>query len=464
MIIAATILLPWILTVLIPFSFIRKNLVFLYLSTLSVMGPLVGLSFFSYEFPSLLAGLVGCTMTAFLIKFRVGLVDQTPEDAVVMEALQSGDGDAEKGFVAAIATEDLGESTERNDDDDAMPITETDDYNNTLGTSSKVKGNWTTDDAQKDSAEAPATVVNVLSVSSNRVVLDAANTLKEPHTASLFQSSINADELLGPRKSFAEGYMREVVGRTFPIWGVVLTLILTRVPVFKIKGALTSQTPYWGVQFGTYGDFRISAALVLQLKNILTYPNLNWKYEVLYVPFLIPFVLISLLAMLIYRRDMSCRPRDIAGTVASRLKNPAIAVMGALVLVQLMLKGGKESPAHLLGFILARWLKGGFVAISPLVGALGSFFSGSTTVSNLTFGEIQRIAATEIGINVNSMLALQTIGASAGNGICLNNIIAGLTVVGLNVSEGQILKRTAKYVFSLTTIATIVMLAIFIRF
>ena len=104
------------------------------------------------------------------------------------------------------------------------------------------------------------------------------------------------------------------------------------------------------------------------------------------------------------------------------------------------------------------------MAISPLVGVLGSFFSGSTTVSNLTFGEIQRIAAEEIGISVNAMLALQAVGASAGNGVCLNNIIAGLTVVGLNVSEGQILKRTSKYVFSLTTIATVVMLAIFIRF
>jgi lactate permease len=112
---------------------------------------------------------------------------------------------------------------------------------------------------------------------------------------------------------------------------------------------------------------------------------------------------------------MACRPRDIAGTVASRLKNPAIAVMGALVLVQLMLKNGKESPAHLLGSILADFFKGGFMAISPLIGALGFFFSGSTTVSNLTFGEIQRIAAKEIGINVNSLLALQAVGASAGN-------------------------------------------------
>lgn len=430
------------------------------------MGPLVGLSFFSYEFPSLLAGLIGCAVTAFLIKFQVGLVEQTAEDAMILEDLQPGDADAEKGIIDAITAEDaLGGSTERiedDDDDNDMQGMEIANNDNKLKATSKVTGNWN-DDAQQDNAEEPDTVVNISSVNTNRAAVETS-TVKESHTASLFQSSIRADELLGPRKSFAEGYIREVIMRTFPIWGVVLTLILTRVPVFKIKGILTSQTPYWGVQFGTYGDFRISASLVLQLKNILTYPNLNWKYEVFYVPFLIPFVFISLLAMLIYRKDMTCRPRDIAWTVASRLKNPAIAVMGALVLVQLMLKGGKESPAHILGFILARWLKGGFVAISPLVGALGSFFSGSTTVSNLTFGEIQRIAAKEIGINANSMLALQAVGASAGNGICLNNIIAGLTVVGLNVSEGEILKRTSKFVFSLTTIATIVMLAIFIRF
>jgi hypothetical protein len=33
----------------------------------------------------------------------------------------------------------------------------------------------------------------------------------------------------------------------------------------------------------------------------------------------------------------------------------------------------------------------GFLAISALLGAIGSFFSGSTTVSNLTFGEIQEV-------------------------------------------------------------------------
>lgn len=62
------------------------------------------------------------------------------------------------------------------------------------------------------------------------------------------------------------------------------------------------------------------------------------------------------------------------------------------------------------------------------------------------------------------MLALQVIGASAGNGICLNNIISACTITGLAVGEGEILAKANKFVFSNTTIATIVMLTFFIRF
>jgi lactate permease len=95
---------------------------------------------------------------------------------------------------------------------------------------------------------------------------------------------------------------------------------------------------------------------------------------------------------------------------------------------------------------------------------LGSFFSGSTTVSNLTFGGIQLIAAQNIGVSHTSMLALQAAGASAGNGICLNNIIAACAVVGLNVGEGKVIARTGPHVLALCTISTLVMLAFFFRF
>lgn len=43
---------------------------------------------------------------------------------------------------------------------------------------------------------------------------------------------------------------------------------------------------------------------MVQLREILTEPTVSWKYEMLYVPFLIPFVLASVITVLVHRRDM----------------------------------------------------------------------------------------------------------------------------------------------------------------
>jgi hypothetical protein len=61
-----------------------------------------------------------------------------------------------------------------------------------------------------------------------------------------------------------------------------------------------------------------------------------------------------------------------------------------------------------------------------ILGILGSFFSGSTTISNLTFAQVQYVAAQNIGVNPYSILALQAIGGTAGNAVCINNIISGM--------------------------------------
>jgi hypothetical protein len=61
------------------------------------------------------------------------------------------------------------------------------------------------------------------------------------------------------------------------------------------------------------------------------------------------------------------------------------------MLVGLIRNGVGNSPAYYIGYYLSQWMQGGFLAISAFLGALGSFFSGSTTVSNLTFGDIQRV-------------------------------------------------------------------------
>lgn len=56
-------------------------------------------------------------------------------------------------------------------------------------------------------------------------------------------------------------------------------------------------------------------------------------------------------------------------------------------------------------------------------------YQGSTTVSNLTFGDIQKVAALTIHKPVTTLLALQTAGATLGNMICINNIISAKVCV-----------------------------------
>ena len=66
-----------------------------------------------------------------------------------------------------------------------------------------------------------------------------------------------------------------------------------------------------------------------------------------------------------------------------------------------------DTPAYVIGYNLSDFMKEGFLVISALLGSLGSFFSGSTTVSNLTFGVVQQTAARGIDVSVTAMLALQ---------------------------------------------------------
>jgi lactate permease len=69
--------------------------------------------------------------------------------------------------------------------------------------------------------------------------------------------------------------------------------------------------------------------------------------------------------------------------------------------------------------------------VAPLLGALGSFFSGSATVSNLTFGPVQHAIAERLGLDPIRVLAMQTAGAAMGNMVCIHNIVAVAAVLGV---------------------------------
>jgi L-lactate permease len=68
--------------------------------------------------------------------------------------------------------------------------------------------------------------------------------------------------------------------------------------------ALCSKTPSLKIYLGTVGSVSLSPALVLQLQGLLSLAGANWTVELLYMPCLVPFVLVSCVALVVFRADM----------------------------------------------------------------------------------------------------------------------------------------------------------------
>jgi lactate permease len=83
----------------------------------------------------------------------------------------------------------------------------------------------------------------------------------------------------------------------------------------------------------------------------------------------------------------------------------------------------------------------GLVALTPWLGAFGSFVAGSATVSNLLFGSELASMARGMGVDVAWVLALQLAGAGVGNAMAFQNMVAVQAAIRSEGMEGPILKR-----------------------
>jgi lactate permease len=243
--------------------------------------------------------------------------------------------------------------------------------------------------------------------------------------------------------------LKSLLKASFPLWGAVLLLVLTRIPDLGIKGLLQLQQPAISADLAGVGLLSVSASLVVSLSNIFNTLE-SWQHSLLYVPSIIPFVVISLITFALYRNRQLTQ---VTMLTVEQMKKPVLALLAALVFVNLMMMGGESSAVTLIGKNLADLTGENWLFFSPFLGALGSFFSGSATISNLTFAAIQHSIALDLGLNQTSVLALQAVGAALGNMVCINNIVAVASVLALTDSEGYILKRTAIGMFAYAIIA-----------
>lgn len=79
---------------------------------------------------------------------------------------------------------------------------------------------------------------------------------------------------------------------------------------------------------------------------------------------------------------------------------------------------------------------------APVTGAMGAFIAGSNTVSNLMFSAFQYGVADRLLISGVMIVALQAVGAAAGNMIAIHNVVAASATVGLLGKEGATLRKT----------------------
>ena len=165
------------------------------------------------------------------------------------------------------------------------------------------------------------------------------------------------------------------------------------------------------------------------------------SYKLLYVPALIPFIITVLIAIPIFGVS-GAKVKDIFSSSLKQSKNPFIALMGALVMVNLMLVGGEYSMVKIIDHTFAEVTGNDWTLFSSFLGAVGAFFSGSNTVSNLTFGSVQLSTAETTGLSVALVLALQSVGGAMGNMVCINNIVAVCSVLDIQNKEGTIIKTT----------------------
>ena len=93
-----------------------------------------------------------------------------------------------------------------------------------------------------------------------------------------------------------------------------------------------------------------------------------------------------------------------------------------------------------------------FPLLSPFLGWVAVFLSGSDTSGNALFGNLQVVAANQLGLNPVLIAATNSSGGVMGKMISPQNIATGVSVTDLKGQEGVVFARTFKHSIALTLV------------
>lgn len=99
-----------------------------------------------------------------------------------------------------------------------------------------------------------------------------------------------------------------------------------------------------------------------------------------------------------------------------------------------------------------------FPLVSPFLGWVAVFLSGSDTSGNALFGNLQVVAANQLGLNPVLIAATNSSGGVMGKMISPQNIATGVSVTDLKGQEGVVFAKTFKHSVLLTLILGLLVL------
>jgi lactate permease len=209
-----------------------------------------------------------------------------------------------------------------------------------------------------------------------------------------------------------------------PYLMLALILVLTRLTQLPIKNWLTSIKINWTEIFGT---------------------TISASSTPLYLPGSI-LLLVGLITVISHRMNL----RDVGTALsdsAKMLLGAGFVLVFTVPMVRIYINSGTNSldlPG--MPIAMAEYVAATVGMVYPMfaacVGALGAFIAGSNTVSNLMFALFQLGVALKLSMPTVVILALQAVGAAAGNMIAIHNIVAASATVGFLGKEGMVLRRT----------------------
>ena len=210
-----------------------------------------------------------------------------------------------------------------------------------------------------------------------------------------------------------------------PYLVIALILLVTRIPSFGLKSILNGAA--------------------MHLNNICGIKGLNYSFAPLYSPGIIPFALVSVITMLIERKKLNRnRVKHVLAGTLIQVCVIAVALASGMAMVQIMLGSGNNSSGlqdmlSLISRTITNGVGRAFPFVSPLLGVMGAFVSGSCTVSGILFGPLQYQTAGLLALSAPSMIALQMAGGAIGNMICIHNVLAVSSTTNALGNEGKII-------------------------